>query len=71
MVVTIFAVDGGYAIRSMVQGSVFGVFLMAEHSKMMRIFKRLDTAVNVCKRMGLGKIVVDLDSEPSTLIAGA
>lgn len=60
MVVTIIAVDGGYAVRSLVQGSVFGTYIEGEHSKAMRVFKRLDTAINVCRRMGLCKVVVEL-----------
>jgi hypothetical protein len=60
MVVTIVAVDGGYAVRSLVQGSVFGTYIEGEHSKSMRLFKRLDTAINVCRRMGLCKVVVEL-----------
>jgi hypothetical protein len=60
MIITIIAVDGGYAIRSMVQGSVFGTYVEAEHSKRMRVFRRLDTAVNVCKSFGVGKVVVEI-----------
>ena len=60
MVITIIAVDGGYAVRSIVQGSVFGTYIEAEHSKSMRVFKRLDTAINVCRRLGVGKVVVEL-----------
>ena len=60
MVITIISVDGGYAVRSVVQGSVFGTYIEAEHAKCMRVFKRLDTAINVCRRMGIGKVVVEL-----------
>ena len=60
MIITIVAVDGGYAIRSMVQGSVFGTFIESEHSKRMRVFKRVDTALNVCREFGVGKVVVEL-----------
>jgi hypothetical protein len=60
MIITIVSVEGGYAIRSMVQGSVFGTYIEAEHSKRMRVFRRLDTAVNVCKSFGVAKVVVEL-----------
>lgn len=60
MIITIVAVDGGYAVRSMVQGSVFGTYIEAEHSKQMRVFKRLDTAMNCCKNIGVRKVVVEL-----------
>ena len=60
MIISIIAVEGGYAVRSMVQGSVFGTYVEAEHSKKMRVFRRLDTAVNVCKSFGVVKVVVEL-----------
>ena len=60
MVITIVSVVGGYAVRSVVQGGVFGTYIEGEHSKSMRVFKSLDTAVNVCKRLGVCKVVVEV-----------
>lgn len=52
--------DGGNAIR-MVTGQIDqGVFIMSEHSKKVRVFKTVDTALKVCRRLGLPHVLVYL-----------
>lgn len=59
--VVLVAVDGGYVIRAVLgRDSKSGVFVMAEHSKQMRIFKKADSALSVCKKLGLPVVSVEL-----------
>jgi len=60
--VCLVAVDGGYVIRAVLGNQKSGVFVMAEHSRQMRVFKRADSALAVCKRLGLPVVSVELAS---------
>lgn len=60
MSVVIVAVEGGYVIRAVLGTQKTGVFVMAEHSQRMRIFKKSDTALASCRRMGLKCVQVQL-----------
>jgi hypothetical protein len=60
MSVCIVAVEGGYLIRAVLDMQKSGVFVMAEHSQQMRIFKKADTAIAACRRMGLDLVTVEL-----------
>lgn len=54
------AVDGGYVIRAVLGNQKAGVFVMAEHSKQMRVFKKADSALAMCRRLGLSSVKIDL-----------
>lgn len=59
MQVDLVAVEGGYVIRASFGSSrAAGVFIMAEHSKQMRVFKKADSALSVCRRLGLSVVSV-------------
>lgn len=59
MQVDLVAVEGGYVIRaSFGHSRDSGVFIMAEHSKQMRVFKKADSALAVCRRLGLAVVSV-------------
>lgn len=60
MSVCLVAVDGGYVIRAVLGNQKTGVFVMAEHSKQMRVFKKADSALSVCKKLGLPVVSVEL-----------
>ena len=60
MSVSLVAVEGGYVIRAVFGKRTEGVFVMAEHSKQMRVFKKADSALSVCKRLGLPVVSVEL-----------
>lgn len=60
MSVVIVAVEGGYVIRAVLGNEKTGVFVMAEHSQRMRVFKKADSAFASCRRMGLKDIRVEL-----------
>jgi len=60
MSVVLVAVDGGYVIRAVLGNQKSGVFVMAEHSKQMRVFKKADSAIAVCRRLGLPVVSVEL-----------
>lgn len=55
--------DGGFALCLQANhGS--RVWLIAERSKRVRIFKRIETALEVCRSLEANRVVVELD-EPS------
>lgn len=60
MSVVLVAVDGGFVIRAVLGNQKSGVFVMAEHSQQMRIFKRADSALAVCRKIGLAVVGVEL-----------
>lgn len=61
MSVDLVAVDGGYVIRACFGSNrESGVFIMAEHSQQMRVFKKADSALAVCRRLGLPVVSVQL-----------
>lgn len=61
MSVDLVAVEGGYVIRaSFGHSRESGVFIMAEHSQQMRVFKKADSALAVCRRLGLPVVSVQL-----------
>lgn len=60
MSVSLVSVDGGYVIRALLGNQKTGVFVMAEHSRQMRVFKRADSALAVCKKLGLDVVQVQL-----------
>lgn len=60
MSVFLVAVQGGYVIRAVLGNQKTGVFLMAEHSKQMRVFKRADSALAVCRKLGFPSVGVQL-----------
>lgn len=60
MSVVLVAVDGGYVIRAVLGNQKSGVFVMAEHSRQMRVFKKADSAIAVCRRLGLPVVSVEL-----------
>jgi hypothetical protein len=60
MSVCLVAVEGGYVIRASFGKRDEGVFVMAEHSKQMRVFKKADSALAVCKRIGLPVVSIEL-----------
>lgn len=61
MSVELVAVEGGYVIRGFFGHSrESGVFIMAEHSQQMRIFKKADSALSVCRKLGLPVVAVQL-----------
>ncbi len=59
---TVVTVDGGYALRLEVK-SRQPSWLFAEKSGRIRIFKRADTALDLCRRMGLRSVPVQLERE--------
>lgn len=60
MSVVLVAVDGGFVIRAVLGNQKSGVFVMAEHSQQMRVFKRADSALSVCRKIGLSVVGVEL-----------
>lgn len=60
MSVVLVAIEGGYAIRAVLGQQKVGVFLAAEHSKSMRIFKTADSALRVCRKIGMEIVAVEL-----------
>lgn len=60
MSVALVAVEGGYVIRAVLGSQKSGVFLMAEHSQQMRVFKKADSALSVCRKLGLPVVSVEL-----------
>lgn len=60
MSVVLVSVDGGFVIRAILGNQKSGVFVMAEHSQQMRVFKRADSALAVCRKIGLSVVGVEL-----------
>lgn len=60
---TVTTVDGGYALRLEVKHRQ-PCWLFAEKSGRIRIFKRADTALELCRRVGLSSVTVHLQREP-------
>lgn len=60
MSVVLVSVDGGYVIRAVLSNQAEGVFIMSERSEQMRVFKKADTALRVCKKLGLPIVAVEL-----------
>lgn len=60
MSVVLVAVEGGYVIRAVLGQQNTGVFVMAEHSQQMRVFKKADSAIAVCRKLGLPVVSVEL-----------
>lgn len=52
------SVPGGVAFKITNPGAV--VWLIAEQSKQVRVFKRADTALNLCRQLGLKSVTVEL-----------
>ncbi len=60
MSVVLVSVEGGYAIRAVLGQQKVGVFLASERSKSMRIFKTADSALRVCRKIGMEIVAVEL-----------
>ena len=60
MSVVLVAVEGGYVIRAVLGNQKAGTFIMAEHSQQMRVFKKADSALSVCRKLGLPVVSVEL-----------
>lgn len=60
MSVVLVAVEGGYAIRAVLGQQNVGVFVASERSQAMRVFKTADSALRVCRKLGMEKVAVEL-----------
>lgn len=60
MSIALVAVEGGYAIRAVLGQSKIGVFVASERSQSMRVFKSADSALRVCRKLGMGLVSVEL-----------
>lgn len=70
MTVSLVAVDGGYVIRGAlrqdtgIRGGIryqeVGIVLKAEHSNLTRVFKKSDSALSACRKLGLQVVSVEL-----------
>jgi hypothetical protein len=60
MSVVLVSVDGGYAIRAVLGQQNVGVFVASERAKTMRVFKTADSALRVCRKLGMEIVAVEL-----------
>lgn len=59
--------SSGTPRRSLEQADKEGgrYWLVSEHSRQLRVFKRTDTALSLCRELGLKSVVLDLDLQPA------
>lgn len=60
---TLVAVEGGYALRLEVRNRE-SCWLLAEKSGEVRVFKRAETALDLCRRVGVTSVTVHLQAQP-------
>lgn len=60
MSVCLVAVEGGYVIRGVLGKQELGIVLKAEHSNLTRVFKKSDSALSACRKMGFQVVAVEL-----------
>jgi len=60
MSVIIVEVQDGYVLTGVIGNNETGVCIIAEHARSLRVFKRLDSAITVCKRLGFPVVSVQL-----------
>lgn len=61
--VRLITIEGGYALKAVVgfyTKRAGTYWLVSEHSKRLRVFKRVDTALALCNQFGLASVVIDL-----------
>ena len=67
---SVHSVDDGYIVGALMHGGVM-VWLVAERSKKVRIFKRADTALSLCRQLGFKTVQVELTVREIPLLSSA